>query len=72
MMDKLFRALLLDGISMLELAGESALAKGFTDVQKQFLVFMRGSRSGLISDVVSMDKLFNLTQDYIRLIESKL
>lgn len=72
MMDKLFRALLLDGISMLELAGESTLAKGFTDVQKQFLVFMRGSRSGLISDVVSMDKLFNLTQDYIRLIESKL
>ena len=72
MMDRLFRALLLDGISMLELAGESTLAKGFTDVQKQFIAFMKSSRSGLISDFVSMDKLFDLTRNYIGLIENKL
>ena len=72
MMDRLFRALLLDGISMLELAGESTLAKGFTDVQKHFIAFMKSSRSGLISDFVSMDKLFDLTRNYIGLIENKL
>ena len=72
MMDKLFRALLLDGISMLELAGETTLARGFSDVQKQFIAFMKGTRSGLISDFFSMDKLFDLTRNYIGLIENKL
>ena len=72
MMDKLFRALLLDGISMLELAGETTLARGFSDVQKQFIAFMKGTRSVLISDVVAMDKLFDMTRNYIGLIENKL
>lgn len=69
-LNKLFRALLLDGITMLELAGESALAEEFKSIQKDFLEFMRGERTGILSDAISLDKLSKLAEQYILHIEN--
>lgn len=71
-MNSLFRPLLLDGISMLELAGESTLARDFTVVQQQLLAFMRGSREGALRETLSLDRLRDLTELYVRLIEQQL
>ncbi|MBO4618047.1 MAG: hypothetical protein J5717_11950 [Lachnospiraceae bacterium] len=68
--NKLFRALLLDGITMLELAGESKLAAEFKSIQKDFLDFMRGERTSLLADAISLDKLSKLAEQYILLIEN--
>lgn len=69
-LNKLFRALLLDGITMLELAGEGALAEEFKSIQKDFLEFMRGERTGILSDAISLDKLSKLAEQYILLIKN--
>ena len=69
-LNKLFRALLLDGITMLELAGESALAEEFKSIQKDFMEFMRGERTGLLADTISLNKLRKLAEQYILLIEN--
>ena len=69
-LNKLFRALLLDGITMLELAGESKLASEFKSIQKDFLEFMRGERTGLLADTISLNKLRKLVEQYILLIKN--
>ena len=69
-LNKLFRALLLDGITMLELAGESKLASEFKSIQKDFLDFMRGERTSFLADAISLDKLRKLAEQYILLIKN--
>ena len=71
-MDTLFRPLLLDGISMLGLAGETELAHDFSLLQRDFMIFMRGSRTGVMGQTVSLDRLRCLSEKYIRLIEKQL
>lgn len=71
-MNSLFRPLLLDGITMLELAGETALAKDFTSLQQQFMTFMRGPREEPLQETLSLDKLHDLTEQYAHLIEEQI
>ena len=63
-MDRIFRPLLLDGITMLELTGEESLAGEFRNVQKDFLSFMRGPKNDGLS-FVGM-----LTCNFIKICES--
>lgn len=72
MMDRLFRPLLLDGITMLGLAGETALAKGFTVLQQQFMSFMRGTWEEALQEKLSLDTLHDLTEQYAHLIEQQI
>lgn len=71
-MNSLFRPLLLDGITMLELAEESAFAQEFTVLQQQFMAFMHGSREEPLQEILSLEKLHKLTEQYIRLIEKQI
>ena len=68
-LDSLFRPLLLDGITMLELAGEPALAQEFTVLQQQFLSFLRGTKEEALQETFSLDRLHDLTEQYAHLIE---
>jgi len=70
--DSLFRPLLLDGISMLKLAGETALAAEFAELQQQFLHFMRGTRRQALQETFSADRLYELTEQYVFLIERQI
>ena len=72
MMNSLFRSLLLDGITMLELAGETALAQEFTTLQHQFMDFMRGTRREALQETLSLDRLHDLTERYAHLIERQI
>ena len=67
-MNSLFRPLLLDGITMLELAGETALAREFTVLQQQFLSFVRGPKEEPLCRMLSLDRLHDLAEQYARLI----
>ena len=71
-MNSLFRPLLLDGITMLELAGETALAQAFTTLQQQFLSFLRGTKEEALQETLSLDKLHELTEQYAHLIEQQI
>jgi len=71
-MDRLFRPLLLDGITMLELAGEESLAVEFRKVQKDFLSFMRGPKTCKLMDYLSLERLHAITMDYANLIEKQI
>ncbi len=66
--DSLFRPLLLDGISMLKLAGKTALAAEFAELQQRFLHFMRGNRRQALQETFSADRLYKLTEQYVFLI----
>ena len=72
MMNSLFRPLLLDGITMLELAGETDLAQEFTALQKQFMAFLRGTREEALRETLSTDSLHDLTEQYASLIEQQI
>ena len=71
-LNRLFRPLLLDGISMLTLAGETALAGRFTKLQGALMTFLRGDRSGRLSDVLSLPELSAAAEAYVRLIEARI
>ena len=71
-MNSLFRPLLLDGISMLELAGETTLAQEFTALQQQFMAFMRGARVEALQETLSLSRLHDLTERYAHLIERQI
>ncbi|MBQ9458732.1 MAG: hypothetical protein IJU66_02245 [Oscillospiraceae bacterium] len=71
-MDTLFRPLLLDGITMLELAGETELARGFSELQRAFLSFVRVPGDAPLCEAMSMSRLRELTEAYARLIERRL
>ena len=68
-MDRLFRPLLLDGIGMLKLAGETDLAGRLETVQREFLQFLKGDRSAALADNISLDSLRDCAGEYIGLIE---
>ena len=72
LMNSLFRSLLLDGITMLELAGETALAREFTTLQQQFMAFMRGARVEALRETLCLDRLHDLTERYVHLIERQI
>jgi hypothetical protein len=71
-LNRLFRPLLLDGISMLTLIGETALAERFTALQAALLSFLRGPRAGRLKDVLSLEELYDAAEEYVRLIEVKI
>lgn len=71
-LNRLFRPLLLDGIGMLTLIGETALAKRFTTLQAALLSFLRGPRTGRLKDVLSLEELYDAAEEYVRLIEAKI
>ncbi|MBQ1410505.1 MAG: hypothetical protein IIY94_04435 [Oscillospiraceae bacterium] len=71
-LNSLFRPLLLDGITMLELAGKTALAQEFTVLQRQFLPFLRGSREELLCRMLSLDRLHDLAEQFAHLIEQQI
>ncbi len=68
----LFRPLLLDGITMLNLLGKTALAERFTEVQRQFLNTLRMESSTCVTlgDHISIDALTAAAEEYVRIIQS--
>ena len=71
-LNALFRPLLLDGISMLTLAGEETLAKRFTDLQSDLMTFMRGPSTGRLADTLSLTELKSAAEEYVQLIEKQI
>ena len=67
--DRLFRALLVDGISMLELVNEFELATAFRRIQQNYLSFMGGARRWPLKGAISIDDLKELVEKYIALCE---
>lgn len=72
MLDPLFRPLLLDGITMLALAGEYALAQGFTTLQQALLTFLRGPRTGTLAQALSLCELHELAEQYVHRVEKQI
>ncbi len=70
-MDGIFRAILLDGITMLEISGQNDLADSFRKIQRNFLTFMKGDKKGILADVISLDELQELVARYEKLIMEK-
>ena len=67
--DRLFRAFLVDGISMLELVNEYELAIGFRRIQQNYLCFMSGLKRWPLKASISTDDLKELVERYISLCE---
>lgn len=70
-MDPLFRALLLDAITVLELAGESALTRELSGIQGRFLTALRREPGELLrlGDILPISALERAVEGYLRLIE---
>ena len=71
-MDTLFRSLLLDGITMLNLIGEKNLSQGLKEVQQDYMRFMKGPKTGRLADVISLIELKELIDKYEILIRNRL
>ncbi len=71
-LDTLFRPLLLDGITMLDLMGMTELAQRFIEVQRQFLntLRMEPGASVTLGDYISVDALTAAAEEYVRIIRS--
>lgn len=67
-LNTLFRPLLLDGISMLELVKENNLAETLRELQGELMGFMRSNRTGCLSDALDIQKLKAAAKQYERLI----
>ena len=67
--DRLFRALLVDGVSMLELVNENELAAGFRKIQQDYLCFMGGTKRWPMKGAISTDDLKELVERYAALCE---
>ena len=70
-MDVIFRAILLDGITMLEISGQNNLAESFIKIQRDFLAFMKGNKKGILADTISLEELQILVLRYEKLIMEK-
>lgn len=70
-MDVIFRAILLDGITMLEISGQNKLAESFRKIQHDFLVFMKGNKKGILADTISLEEFQKLVLWYEKLIMEK-
>ena len=71
-LNRLFRPLLLDGITMLELVGETNLAERFRNLQGVLMAFLRMERDGTLGAALSIPTLRRLTKEYEQLIVKKL
>lgn len=69
-MDPLFRATLLDGITMLELIGQRELAERFRCIQKTFLAVLREGKSVLLQDKLDIPAWLTAIDQYIELIKN--
>lgn len=68
-MNRLFRSILLDAVTMLDIAGEGVLAEEFRGLQTEYLKFMKSDKAGVLADYISLNRLNDLTEQYIKLIE---
>lgn len=69
-LNMLFRPLLLDGITMMELASKQDLADKLRSLQGNLMAFLRGDRSGKLCDTLSLPDLQLTAKDYIAYILS--
>ena len=70
-LNRLFRPLLLDGITMLELAGEITFSTQLRELQTALMRFMRTDRSGILAETLPVPVLRDLAQRYEQLIVDK-
>lgn len=70
-MNTLFRPVLLDGITMLELIGQAELAFCLRTVQSEFMAAVRSGASVVLAEVMQMDVLMQAIDDYISLITNQ-
>lgn len=68
-MNSLFRATLLDGITMLELIGQDELAESFRRIQRPFLGAVREGRPVILSEKLDMPAWLAAIDAYIALIQ---
>ena len=68
----LFRPLLLDGITMLELVGETKLVEQLRKLQADLMAFLRTDRSGTLGETLSTSSLRSLAKEYERILVKKL
>ena len=71
-LNRLFRPLLLDGITMLELIGKNDLAFRLKELQSQLLTAMRGRQPCVLSEHLDLDALDKAAVDYAGLIRKEL
>ena len=71
-MNMLFRAVLLDGITMLELIGKSEMCERLRTVQQEFLNVMREGKAAVLKERIPFDVLMGTVDEYIKLINEKL
>lgn len=69
--ESLFRAILLDGITMLELIGETQLLKRLKAIQKDFLDALRENQPLVLADRISVNDLGEAIDAYVALISQK-
>ena len=71
-LNRLFRPLLLDAITMLELAGETKFAEQLRKPQADLMAFLRTDRRGTLEETLSASTLRSLEKEYERIITKKL
>ena len=73
-LNTLFRPLLLDGITMLQMIGEEKLAEKFTELQRSFLTALRQATDQkiILGEYLSVDALAAAGERYIKVIEEHL
>ena len=69
--ESLFRAVLLDGLTMLELIGETELWKRLKSIQKDFLDALRENQPLILTDWISVKDLSQAIDAYITLISNQ-
>lgn len=69
-MNTLFRATLLDGITMLELSGQRELAEQFRQIQKAFLAVLREGKPVRLREKLDMSAWLTAIDRYIELIKN--
>lgn len=70
-MNPLFRATLLDGITMLELIGQDELAEQFRRIQRPFLRAIREGKPVVLSEILNLQAWRAAVDRYIALIQSQ-
>ncbi|MBR2895279.1 MAG: hypothetical protein IKC03_06440 [Oscillospiraceae bacterium] len=68
-MNTLFRAILLDGITMLELSNQTALAEKLRIVQKEFMAAIKKKTTVKLSEEISVSVLMEAIEEYQQLIQ---
>ena len=71
-MNTLFRAVLLDGITMLELIGQAELCERLRSVQREFLNVMKEGKAAVLKERIPFDVLVDVIDEYSGLIKEKI